>query len=61
MISSLKVEKFEPFGKAFCSQHPFASPGNLGDSRSNQESKNESVSKWDKKQNNNPLNALFES
>ncbi|KAL9954101.1 hypothetical protein ACROYT_G041596 [Oculina patagonica] len=46
MISSLKVEKFEPFGKAFCSQHPFASPGNLGDSRSNQESKNESTYKW---------------
>ena len=24
MISSVKVERFEPFGKAFCSQHPFA-------------------------------------
>ena len=44
MISSVKVEKFEPFGKAFCSQHPFAGPGSLGDSRSNQESKNDSVS-----------------
>ena len=24
MISSVKVERFEPFGKTFCSQHPFA-------------------------------------
>ena len=24
IISSAKVENFEPFGKAFCSQHPFA-------------------------------------
>ena len=24
MTSSLKVERFEPFGKSFCRQHPFA-------------------------------------
>ena len=45
MISSVKVEKFEPYGKAFFSQHPFASVPNQGtDTRANHESKNESVS-----------------
>lgn len=24
MISTVKIERFEPFGKGFCSQHPFA-------------------------------------
>ena len=37
MITCVKVEKFEPFGKAFCSQHPFANVPN-------QEDKNETVS-----------------
>ena len=44
MISSVKVEKFEPYGKTFFSQHPFASVQNQGDTRANHESKNESVS-----------------
>ena len=44
MITSVEVEKFEPFGKAFCSQHPFANAQSQADSPSNQEDKNESVS-----------------
>lgn len=48
IISSAKVENFEPFGKAFCSQHPFAaSPCETQDgSRSKQgaESANKTVS-----------------
>ena len=48
IISSAKVENFEPFGKAFCSQHPFAaSPCETQDgSRSKQgaESTNKTVS-----------------
>lgn len=47
IISSAKVENFEPFGKAFCSQHPFAaSPCETQDgSRSKQgaESTNKTV------------------
>ncbi|KAJ7330710.1 Anaphase-promoting complex subunit 1 [Desmophyllum pertusum] len=46
MIGSVKVEKFEPFGKAICSQHPFACVRSQADSRSNQESKNKSTYKW---------------
>lgn len=44
MITCVKVEKFEPFGKVFCSQHPFANAQSQPDSPSNQEDKNESVS-----------------
>ena len=44
MITSVEVEKFEPFGKAFCSQHPFANVKSQADAPSNQEDKNESVS-----------------
>lgn len=44
MITSVEVEKFEPFGKAFCSQHPFANAQSQANSPSNQENKNESVS-----------------
>ena len=45
MITCVKVEKFEPFGKAFCSQHPFANAQSQADSPStDQEGKNVSVS-----------------
>lgn len=48
IISSAKVENFEPFGKAFCSQHPFAaSPCETQDgscSKQGAESTNETVS-----------------
>lgn len=44
MISSVKVEKFEPFGKAFCSRHPFASLPKTSNKRSILESEIEPVS-----------------
>lgn len=49
MISSIKVERFEPFGKAFCLQHPFAGSTceSLQDSRSKQDTKSPKSSKSD--------------
>lgn len=46
MISSVKVEKFEPFGKAFCSRHPFASLPKTSNKRSILESEIEPTCKW---------------
>ena len=44
MISSVKVEKFEPFGKAFCSRHPFAALPKTSNKRSILESEIKPVS-----------------
>lgn len=48
IISSAKVENFEPFGKAFCSQHPFAAspcePQDGSRSKQGAESTNKPVS-----------------
>ena len=41
MTSSLKVESFEPFGKGFCSQHPFAARESQDDSSSKQDCKSD--------------------
>ncbi|XP_027050305.1 anaphase-promoting complex subunit 1-like [Pocillopora damicornis] len=46
MISSVKVEKFEPFGKAFCSRHPFAALPKTSNKRSILESEIEPTCKW---------------
>ncbi|CAH3188191.1 unnamed protein product, partial [Porites evermanni] len=50
IISSAKVENFEPFGKAFCSQHPLAaSPCETQDGslpKQGAESTNETCPKW---------------